>query len=174
MVKTVTALGASTTGGNIAELEARLQKFESATRLYVSTTGSDANDGRSAGAPLRSIRRACELAEPGTTIMVESGSYTEITPIAVPANVAIVGDNLRRVLLSAEDPRLDFFHVNNLVYMWGLRFVGLKRPAFCIAFPCAIAEPTIQNGQLVAVTLLHSPLVLTRGPPESRIVRRRG
>lgn len=147
-----------------SDIDARLQAFKSSTRLYVSTTGSDANDGRSLAAPLRTIRKACELATSGTTIMVETGSYTEVTPIVVPANVAIIGDNLRRVLLYAVDPRLDYFHANNLVYLWGLRFVNLKRPAFCVAFPCATADCTVQNGQLASVTVLYSPTGYTEAP----------
>ena len=164
---TLAGNGAFITNLQVSEvtgLEARLAKFASATRLYVSTSGSDANAGTSPDAPLRTIKKACQLALSGTTIFVETGQYTEQNPIVVGSNVAIVGDNLRRVLLTAANPRLDYFHVNNLVYLWGLRFVNLQRPAFCVAFPCATAESTIMNGQLTGLQILYSPVGYSTSP----------
>jgi alpha-N-arabinofuranosidase len=47
-----------------------------AAEWHVATTGSDTNAG-SRRAPLRTIQRAAELAQPGDTITVQSGTYRE-------------------------------------------------------------------------------------------------
>jgi hypothetical protein len=47
--------------------------FEAA--LFVSPTGSDANDGRSIDAPLRTVQRAADLAQPGDVIALRGGVY---------------------------------------------------------------------------------------------------
>ena len=137
----------------------------STMRYYVKTTGSDSNDGRSWDRAFATIRHAASIAPSGTTIFVETGTYTEITPIRLNARVSIIGDNLRNVLLKAVDPRLDYFHVKSLCYLYGLRFIDLQRPAFCVAFPCAIAEATIQSGAVSALTVLYSPSGYTSVPP---------
>lgn len=45
--------------------------------LYVSTRGSDANSGGSPDTALRTISAAAGLATPGTTVLIEGGSYFE-------------------------------------------------------------------------------------------------
>ena len=45
-------------------------------RLHVSMSGSDVNEG-TANAPLRTIQRAADLAQPGTTVHVAPGVYDE-------------------------------------------------------------------------------------------------
>ncbi|MBA2813092.1 right-handed parallel beta-helix repeat-containing protein [Streptomyces sp. KM273126] len=51
-----------------------------ATTLYVATTGSDSNSG-TPSAPLRSIQRAVDLAQPGDTILIRGGTYAPTTNI---------------------------------------------------------------------------------------------
>jgi hypothetical protein len=69
---------------------------------YVSTNGIDASEfGRSISSAFRTIKFASEyiLQDPQSrtpaTIFVKTGFYEEILPIIIPANVAIVGDELR-------------------------------------------------------------------------------
>ncbi|MGN9809599.1 sigma-70 family RNA polymerase sigma factor [Micromonospora sp. BQ11] len=45
--------------------------------LYVSGTGDDRNSGRSRAEPLRTLRRAAELTEPGDTVLVDDGEYSD-------------------------------------------------------------------------------------------------
>jgi len=42
--------------------------------LYVSTTGSDSNPGTSSS-PLKTLQRALDMAQPGTTILLRAGTY---------------------------------------------------------------------------------------------------
>jgi hypothetical protein len=60
--------------GGAAEAGSQLQ----ATDLYVATNGSDSNPGTLA-APLKTIQRAVDLAQPGTTIQVRGGTYAPST-----------------------------------------------------------------------------------------------
>ena len=137
-------------------MEQRLSTFlSSAHRLYVNPLGDDAtHDGTSAARAFRTISAAVARARSlpqrlqpgGVVLLVEAGEYAdEDTPVRVPANVAILGDNLRRTVLRPR-PGRDFFHVENACYLYGLRFVGLRRPAFCVAFPCATARVQLWQG----------------------------
>jgi alpha-N-arabinofuranosidase len=47
-----------------------------AAELHVAITGSDANPGTQA-APLRTIQRAADIAQPGDTVTVHAGVYRE-------------------------------------------------------------------------------------------------
>lgn len=49
---------------------------------YVSTTGSDSNDGRSVDTSFRQIGRAVSMAGPGDVILIRSGVYDEYIKIA--------------------------------------------------------------------------------------------
>jgi hypothetical protein len=167
----VANVGVSNITGLPDYIEHRLSAFESEYRVFVSPRGSDtANTGTSPDAPFASIKHACAVAAGrvsptvGITIFVETGTYTEDNPIVVPRNTAIIGDNLRRVLVLPQHPHRDFFHVHNAVYLWGLRFIDLQRPAFCVAFPCAMADCSIQNGQVTSPVVLYSPAGYTEPP----------
>lgn len=47
-----------------------------ATTYYVSTTGSNSNDGLTEGTPFLTIQNAANLAVPGDTILIRGGTYT--------------------------------------------------------------------------------------------------
>ncbi len=59
-----------------------------------STTGSDANDGRSSGAAFKTLAHAVEAAKAGDTIMIAPGAYDQDLPgqvsLARAANVVVV------------------------------------------------------------------------------------
>jgi hypothetical protein len=113
---------------------------------YVSTEGIDAPDnGTSLNSAFRTIRYACNFATGPATIFVKAGVYSEILPIRVPRDVAIVGEELRSTVveplynpnnisldvngLPFVDPldyRLsDMFHVNNGSGLRNMTFRGL-------------------------------------------------
>tara|TARA_R110000851_G_scaffold78117_2_gene172322 strand:+ start:6145 stop:11028 length:4884 start_codon:yes stop_codon:yes gene_type:complete len=69
---------------------------------YVSTDGTDAvGFGSTAATPYASVNYACQYirgdvaARAPATIFIATGAYTEVLPIVVPADTAIVGDELR-------------------------------------------------------------------------------
>ena len=150
-----------------AEFGRRLRDLTASfARIYVAPEGDDTAAGDSAAAPVRTLAKAAQMArqrladslaqqqqdpapadQPPTrsvsvVIVVAAGEYPESLPIALPPNTAVVGDGLRSVVLrpaTPADARRDFFHVGGGCYLYGLRFVGLRAPAFCVAFPCALA-----------------------------------
>ena len=157
-----------------ASLDLRLDRVEASAslydnamsgsnRLYVSPSGSDSNDGKDPSTPFRTIKAAVESLGAAEytntkryTIYVGSGNYTEENPIVVPPGVAIVGDTLRTVRLTAANPTKDFFHTHDSNYFYGLRFLDLRYPAFAFSFPCSTATATISGGGVSGLTMIHT------------------
>jgi len=119
--------------------------------LYVSVSGNDDDIGRLPARPLRSIKRACQIAhndritkDPKAryTIFVQTGDYTEDNPIYVPTNVSIIGDNLRRVTIKPLNRFNDIFWVDNSAYIWGVTFRDHYSPCACVAFP-ELSNPSL-------------------------------
>lgn len=96
---------------------------------YVSSTGNDANDGRSAGAPFKSIQKAVDLAQPGAVITLASGVYLQdvhsaragvagasIT-LAGPADAVVKGGGGARIIeINHDNITLTGFTIDGL---WG-------------------------------------------------------
>jgi len=122
--------------------------------LYVSKSGSDLNDGRSLGRSFLTIKAACAVATPSTTIFVKSGDYTENNPVILPAECAIIGDNLRTTIVRPANRTQDIFHVNMGSYIWGFTFKDHLDPAAAVAYP-----PRDEFGNITAV-----PSYIKRSP----------
>ena len=148
----------------------RIDLLESAmsgsNRLYVSPQGTDTTGSVPHGTqqnPFKTIKAAVESLGSAIasnmkryTIFVGSGNYTEQNPIAVPPGVAIVGDNLRTVRLTAANPKKDFFHVHDSTYFYGLRFLNLQYPSFAFSFPSSTATATISGDSISGLTFVHT------------------
>jgi ABC-type transporter Mla subunit MlaD len=139
-------------------------------RLYVSPSGSDSYDGKDPSTPFRTIKAAVEslgVAEYTNTkrhtIFIGSGEYTEQNPIALPPGVAIVGDTLRTVRLTAANPTKDYFHCHDGNYFYGLRFLNLQNPSFCFSYPCSTATASISAGGVSSIGIVHSMTGYTDG-----------
>ena len=96
-------------------------------RIYVSAQiGSDLNDGRSAVAPVRTIKKAAQLAwsTPGVkeTLIVSGGDYVEDNPISLPPDASVVGDNLRLVIIRPANPRKHIFKFGDKNYVIGVTY----------------------------------------------------
>jgi len=133
-----------------------------ANTLYVSVSGDDNNTGRSIFEPLRTIKKACQIAHNARvasnnnpnvrfTIFVGSGDYREDNPIYVAANTSIIGDNLRRVSILPNFPLYDIFWVDNSSYVWGVTFRGHQGGAAAVAFPNYTAAPAVTSIALSTV-----------------------
>jgi hypothetical protein len=110
--------------------------------LYVSSTdGNDANDGRSIQFPLRTIKRASQLATPGYdgryglsssslyngyVIRVQAGTYLEDNPVILPKNATIWGSGLRITKILAANKDEDLFWVNSGCYVAEVTVGGLR------------------------------------------------
>ena len=92
----------------------------SANIIYVGKNGNDSNDG-TINNPLLTIKAAMTAAAAGNfSVHVAPGTYTEDNPITIPANVALMGDNLRNVSVVPQTPAADLFYVTNGCYVWGI------------------------------------------------------
>ena len=70
--------------------------------FYVAPHGVDSvTAGRNLSVPFASIKYATTQCGTGATIFVKTGTYNEQLPITVPADVAIVGDSQRTVIIHA-------------------------------------------------------------------------
>lgn len=88
--------------------------------LYVAKNGNDSNDG-TFNNPFLTIKAAMAAATAGNiAVHVAPGSYTEDNPITIPANVSLMGDNLRSVFVSPQTPENDLFYMRNGTYVWGI------------------------------------------------------
>jgi len=110
--------------------------------LYVSSTdGDDSNDGRTIQYPLRTIKRAAQLAEPGYdgrygldtgslfngyVIKVQAGTYLEDNPVILPKNTSIWGSGLRITKILAKNKQEDLFWVNSGCYVAEVTVGGLQ------------------------------------------------
>lgn len=106
--------------------------------LYVSVSGSDGNTGVGEAVPVRTIKKACQIAanDPANnyTIYVKSGNYYEENPVYVPPRTSIIGDNLRRVNIYPLRPTRDILWMSNADYVWGVTFRGHRAPGAAVAF----------------------------------------
>jgi len=110
--------------------------------LYVSSTdGDDTNDGRSIQYPLRTIKRAAQLAQPGYdgryglstsslysgyVIRVQAGTYVEDNPVIMPKNSTIWGSGLRITKILAKNKDQDLFWVNSGCYVAEVTVGGMR------------------------------------------------
>lgn len=113
----IVRLGAGTTVTNI---------------LYVTSDGSDTNTGKKLGDAKRTVGAAISAATTGTIIKVSAGYYVENNPIAIPEQVSIVGDSIREVSISPQNPDKDLFYVSNGNYIAEMSYTGTLNPGKAI------------------------------------------
>ena len=97
---------------------------------YVTPAGSDTNNGETISGAFATIKAACAAAAAAgnpATINVSAGTYTEICPIVVPPDVAIVGDSQRTVNVhpTAETNTTTMFQMSNGSILNKMTFKGM-------------------------------------------------
>ena len=92
--------------------------------LYVTSDGNDTNTGLKLGDAKRTIGAALTAATTGTVIKISPGSYIENNPLSLPKQVSLVGDTLRDVAVSPQNPNSDFFYVSEGNYITEMSFTG--------------------------------------------------
>ena len=102
-------------------------------RIYVSEQiGNDLNDGRSAVAPVRTIKKAAQLAwaTPGVkeSIIISGGNYVEDNPISLPPDCSVVGDNLRLVIIRPNNLNKHIFKFGDKNYVIGVTYQDKVNP----------------------------------------------
>ena len=100
--------------------------------LYVTQDGNDSNTGQKLGDAKRTIAAALSESTTGTVIKVSAGTYIENNPLIVPKQVSIVGDSLREVTVSPQNPDKDLFFVSNGNYIAEMSYTGTLNPGQAI------------------------------------------
>ena len=116
---------------------------------FVAKYGNDSNVGDTPGGAFLTIKKACSVAQPGDTVRVYAGLYVEDGPIQVPERVAVVGEDLRRTLVSTR-AQTDLYHVRRGCYISHQSFVGEANPNAMVSFPTrglGYADGTEKNWQ---------------------------
>jgi hypothetical protein len=117
---------------------------------FVNKLGSDFNGGTGPGDAFLTIKKAASLAQPGDTIKVYAGLYVEDGPIKLNERVAVVGEDLRRTLVTTKDPT-DLYYVKRGCYISQQSFVGPSNPGKAmVSFPTmgyGYADGTEENWQ---------------------------
>lgn len=131
---------------------------------YVTPEGNNSNDGTSINRAFATIRYACDNVTGPATIYVKSGTYTEILPITVPAEVAVVGDSLRTTVVQPQtgDEDETMFLLSDSTLLQKLAMKGLN--GFIVGTPGDIDTST-PGGIYIALNpaspiLVKSPYVL--------------
>ena len=91
--------------------------------VYVTKDGSDTNTGLKLGDAKATIAAAVAISTTGTVIKVSAGSYVENNPIKLPPQVSVIGDSLREVSITPQNPG-DLFHVAPGNYITEVSFTG--------------------------------------------------
>ena len=92
--------------------------------FFVTVEGNDLNSGLTQQDAFASVKKASEAAQPGDTIKVSAGLYTENNPIILRDNVSIEGFELRNCYIAPNNPNQDLFHINNACHLTDLAFIG--------------------------------------------------
>ena len=118
-------------------LEPRYGEFGYVANVwYVAPSGTDASGyGRTLDRPFATIKYACTQATGPATIFIKTGTYLEQLPIRVPANVSLVGDELRTTIVYpaaglsddgiTPNARSRMFLMNNGTVLRNMSFGGL-------------------------------------------------
>jgi|SaaInl5LU_22_DNA_1037371.scaffolds.fasta_scaffold00345_16 hypothetical protein len=119
-------LGISTPGSALKATSSDISWAAYATINNVFYVAPDGTDIPTAGiqpnAPFRTVKYACEYVQENidnnttqSTIFIKTGYYEEITPIKIPRNCALVGDELRSTVIVPAPgyEEINMFYVNN-------------------------------------------------------------
>ena len=96
---------------------------------YVALAGVDAvGYGDSLDRPFRTVRYACLNVTGPATIFIKTGVFDEILPISIPADVALVGDELRSTVIrpAAGYTTSNMFYVRNGTGIRNMTLRGLS------------------------------------------------
>jgi hypothetical protein len=117
---------------------------------FVNKFGNDLNEGDSPGNAFLTIKKAASVAEPGDTIKVFAGLYIEDAPISLNERVAVIGEDLRRTLVTTRH-KTDLYYIKRGCYIAQQSFVGESNPGKAmVSFPTqgfGFADGTEENWQ---------------------------
>jgi hypothetical protein len=135
---------------------------ETQNTIWVTKDGNDSNTGLLEGDAKATVGGAAAVAEPGDTIVIRPGVYTENNPIGLRTDVTVTGQDIRLVTIRPLNVTKDVFHVRRGCLIENINFAG---SSVSIAHTgCgAVAFPPI-NPSDYAVSGYIAPGPATEGP----------
>jgi hypothetical protein len=97
---------------------------ETQNTIWVTKDGNDSNTGLLEGDAKATVGAAAAVAEPGDTIVIRPGVYTENNPIGLRTDVTVTGQDLRLVTIRPLNVTKDVFHVRRGCLIENINFAG--------------------------------------------------
>ena len=97
---------------------------ETQNTIWVTKDGNDLNSGLLEGDAKSSVGGAAAIAQPGDTIVVRPGVYSENNPIGLRNDVTVTGQDLRLVTIRPINTDKDVFHVRRGCLIENINFAG--------------------------------------------------
>jgi hypothetical protein len=97
---------------------------ETQNTIWVTKDGNDSNTGLLEGDAKATVGAAASVAEPGDTIVIRPGVYTENNPIGLRTDVTVTGQDLRLVTIRPLNVTKDVFHVRRGCLIENINFAG--------------------------------------------------
>ena len=150
---------------DIAAILTRLGKLQHENCIYVALSGNDATGTGAVDSPLRTVRAAALIAQPGDVVFIAPGTYVEpILPIRWKYDVTVFGSGLRSTIIqpAAGQEFNDIFKVDSGFWAWGVTFAGHQadesRQAWAIDFN-DLADNTARGAVGLGAFVLKSPYI---------------
>jgi hypothetical protein len=147
------------------EIFERLEALQYSNCIYVAKNGDDVSNTGAVDSPLRTIRAAALIAEPGDVVFVAPGIYTEsLLPIRWKHDVTVFGAGLRSTIIqpAAGQEFNDIFKVDSGFWCWGISFAGHQadetRQSWAIDFD-ELADNTDRGAIGLGAFILKSPYI---------------
>ena len=104
---------------------------------YVASNGDDiTGDGRRFTSAFKSIGRALQVAQPGNTILVGPGDYTETFPMTIPQGATVIGGGIRSTTIRptlASNTQTAFL-LNGETTLSDFNVTGFYKPGYAFKF----------------------------------------
>jgi len=97
---------------------------ETQNTIWVTKDGNDSNTGLLEGDAKATVGSAAAVAEPGDTIVIRPGVYTENNPIGLRTDVTVTGQDIRLVTIRPMNVTKDVFHVRRGCLIENINFAG--------------------------------------------------
>lgn len=125
-------------GGTLRAGQSNFSAYDPNT-WYVSdsTNSSDtANSGHSIFSSFKTIKHALSVAQPGDTVFIDPGTYTEIFPLTIPQGVSVRGAGLRETLVqpTTATNTLDAFYLNGETCISDFTVANFYKPGYAFKY----------------------------------------
>jgi len=133
---------------------------------YVATNGNDTKQGNHPQDPYATLKKALSVAQPGDTVYMYPGTYTEIFPLTIPAGVSVKGQGLRSVKIvpTLGTQNNDAFLLNGETTVEDLTVADFYSPGYAFkyatGFTVTSRSPYIRNVSVItkgSVITLEDP-----------------